>query len=903
MKILNYLSIVLFMSAVALQSPAQGNMFQAVASSAALGTSSTDYPLFDASTKRSAAAELDYVTKGTILNMDTEVLSDLRTATPVSFTLQIPMDRQEDLIINLTQVNIFSPDFILESSDGVDRSDVDLGVHYRGTVVGAQNSVIAISIFADQIRGVIVADEANYNLGPISIGSHEYICYKSVDLSDALKSSLNYSCGTTEEDSDVYTQDQLNYASRAPGDVTDIYIEVDKTIFDTQGSVANATAYTTSLFNQNAAIYAAESVASQVSQIFVWSTTDPYDGVNVCSSDIRDKYLCDFKDQFNGFNGDLAILLLDLNIGGVAAGFNGICNADPDQSMCISGQSGTGINTFPTYSYNTYIFAHELGHLFGSRHTHACVWNGNNTAIDGCSDTEGSCPEPPVPASGAATIMSYCQAQLAGGYIASAPFGPQPGNVIRSTIANATCLVDCATSTIIYLPNSTADQGPAIILCDTEPAPANYTAAASQSCAQSVIDGDPFCLETFWDVICQDTYDACAGPAPTCFDGIQNGDEEGVDCGGSFCEPCNSCIILLPLVGTSGPAVIYCPGDIFPEGYVDAFNQTCAQAVVDNDPFCLETTWDGLCSQAYLECVLGLDCNLTAEELVVYLPDGGTSSGLPAVAQCSGDPAPAGYTLADNQECALGVVASDPYCLGEFEGFWDALCQDAYDACANPVGCQTPTNLGVLQIGFGTATARVNATWTNPEGTTSCEVRGGRISPASYAAGEPEFANPAQTQTITQTNGSTVLFNIVLFNNPNIPFTVGQRYGYDVRCQCADGSGFSEWANITPASTFVVPAPPPGVEADGSKLLNAGIDAMNIFPNPAQDILNIELKMSEEGSVEILLMNALGQTVMQERSSGKTTMNRLDVSDLQAGMYMLSVRTASGMITERVIVK
>ncbi|MDA0713666.1 MAG: M12 family metallo-peptidase [Bacteroidetes bacterium] len=732
MKILNYLSIVLFMSAVALQSPAQGNMFQAVASSAALGTSSTDYPLFDASTKRSAAAELDYVTKGTILNMDTEVLSDLRTATPVSFTLQIPMDRQEDLIINLTQVNIFSPDFILESSDGVDRSDVDLGVHYRGTVVGAQNSVIAISIFADQIRGVIVADEANYNLGPISIGSHEYICYKSVDLSDALKSSLNYSCGTTEEDSDVYTQDQLNYASRAPGDVTDIYIEVDKTIFDTQGSVANATAYTTSLFNQNAAIYAAESVASQVSQIFVWSTTDPYDGVNVCSSDIRGKYLCDFQDQFNGFNGDLAILLLDLNIGGLAAGFNGICNADPDQSMCISGQAGTGINTFPTYSYNTYIFAHELGHLFGSRHTHACVWNGNNTAIDGCSGTEGGCPLPPVPASGAATIMSYCQAQLAGGYIASAPFGPQPGNVIRSVIANATCLGGaCTTGTIIYLPNSTADQGPALVLCNTDPAPANYTAAADQSCAQSTIDADAYCLTDFWD----------------------------------------------------------------------------------------------------------------------------------------------------------------------------GICQAAYDACANPVGCQTPTNLGVLQIGFGTATARVNATWTNPEGTTSCEVRGGRISPASYAAGEPEFANPAQTQTITQTNGSTVLFNIVLFNNPNIPFTVGQRYGYDVRCQCADGSGFSEWANITPASTFVVPAPPPGVEADGSKLLNAGIDAMNIFPNPAQDILNIELKMSEEGSVEILLMNALGQTVMQERSSGKTTMNRLDVSDLQAGMYMLSVRTASGMITERVIVK
>ncbi len=28
---------------------------------------------------------------------------------------------------------------------------------------------------------------------------------------------------------------------------------------------------------------------------------------------------------------------------------------------------------------------------------------------------------------------------------------------------------------------------------------------------------------------------SCAG---TCFDGIQNGDEEGVDCGGTLCDPC-----------------------------------------------------------------------------------------------------------------------------------------------------------------------------------------------------------------------------------------------------------------------------------------------------------------------------------------------------------------------------
>ena len=32
------------------------------------------------------------------------------------------------------------------------------------------------------------------------------------------------------------------------------------------------------------------------------------------------------------------------------------------------------------------IVAHELGHLLGSQHTHACVWNGDGTQIDDCGN-------------------------------------------------------------------------------------------------------------------------------------------------------------------------------------------------------------------------------------------------------------------------------------------------------------------------------------------------------------------------------------------------------------------------------------------------------------------------------------------------------------------------------------
>lgn len=93
----------------------------------------------------------------------------------------------------------------------------------------------------------------------------------------------------------------------------------------------------------------------------------------------------------------------------------------------------------PNYSWSVQVIAHEFGHLFGSRHTHACVWNGNNTAIDGCdpNGTEGGCPVPGIP-SGGGTIMSYCHLQAVGiNFILG--FRPQPGNVIRNSVAGILC--------------------------------------------------------------------------------------------------------------------------------------------------------------------------------------------------------------------------------------------------------------------------------------------------------------------------------------------------------------------------------------------------------------------------------------------------------------------------------
>ena len=122
--------------------------------------------------------------------------------------------------------------------------------------------------------------------------------------------------------------------------------------------------------------------------------------------------------------------------GGIAQGFSGLCNKS--HAHCTS-MIYTTYSPYPTYSWTVMVITHEMGHLMGSRHTHACVWNGNNTAIDGCSgSTEGGCALPGNPAGGG-TIMSYCH--LTGvGINLTLGFGPQPAALLLGNVNNAVCL-------------------------------------------------------------------------------------------------------------------------------------------------------------------------------------------------------------------------------------------------------------------------------------------------------------------------------------------------------------------------------------------------------------------------------------------------------------------------------
>jgi flavin-binding protein dodecin len=429
-----------------------------------------------------------------LVNLKAEVLQQVRQNQPSQITLIIPADfRDQSLEVELVQVDLFSHDFQVTKASSGRAADVNLGLHYRGIIKGHPGSVAAVSIFKNDIMGMFSsAEDGNLVLGKMkgNPSDGQFIIYPDSQL----QSNFNLDC-STDDDGVGYTRKDLEPrpSTRDLSDCVRLYFEADYDIFLDKGSVQATTNYVTGIYNEVATIYANESINTVVSEIVVWDQPSPY------SSNSSSGMLNDFQAYHNNssWNGDLGHLLSYQASGGIAAGFNGICNPNRDNSLCFSSINSTFAQV-PTYSWTIMVVTHEFGHLFGSRHTHACVWNGNNTAIDGCSgNTEGACSLPGIPSVGG-TIMSYCHLTSVGINF-NEGFGPQPGNVIRNEVDFANCLIPCGPPT-----------------CDDGIQNGNET---------GVDCGGPDCP-------------AC----PTCFDGIQNGDEVGVDCGGPDCPlcPCNN---------------------------------------------------------------------------------------------------------------------------------------------------------------------------------------------------------------------------------------------------------------------------------------------------------------------------------------------------------------------------
>jgi Metallo-peptidase family M12/Secretion system C-terminal sorting domain len=394
------------------------------------------------------------VSKATIFNLNKQRALEIIKQSYDLISLEVKLNNNEIITLDLyKEVDAFSS-LSVSTSDGkgFDMSNFK-AAFYRGVIRGNENSLVSLSLFENEITGFISSKEGNLVFGKLK-NYDQIILYNDKDL----KQKPSFDCSnqnTPLKESEIVNYQNV-FSKAQTIKCVRLYFETEFDIFQNLGnSTANVLNYVTNLYNQVGTLYTNDGISTKLSDILVWNTEDPYNALQTYP------LLLEFQAHTDAINGDLGQLITFRSVGGGMAGgnFNGICNPWSDGSLAVSGNMSNNIQNVPLYSWNVYVVSHEFGHLFGSRHTHACVWNGNNTAIDSCSgETEDGCPLPGNPGEGG-TIMSYCH-QKSVGINFSLGFGPQPTAVITNNVNNGTCLSSCVAcpSSLVITTNVTSGQ-------------------------------------------------------------------------------------------------------------------------------------------------------------------------------------------------------------------------------------------------------------------------------------------------------------------------------------------------------------------------------------------------------------------------------------------------------------
>lgn len=394
------------------------------------------------------------VSRADIIGVDMNAVSALLAEAPAELSIEIPMKHGIAMKLMLRRSYPLAEDFALYEKSGsltVKRNFDNEGIHFTGIIEADANSVASLSFFRDGVMGIISDERGNHILGPLEgddAKAGEYVFYNDAELLTA----SGFKCGI-EDLEDKFTVHYRNESETASHETDNparlavkVYMEADfQTYLDKGSNIQNVANYISGLYNSVQAIYQAEGIPTQVSNIAVWTAADPYRNLNS-----SDSVLFAFgRNTQDNFQGNLAHLIStrSANMGGIAW-IRVLCSQyEPSYfagRFAFSNIEST-YNNFPTYSWTINCITHEMGHNLGSRHTHSCTWPTGNGgalgAIDSCYYAEGGCFPAPRPRIG--TIMSYCHlwpANQGGGVNLASGFGQLPGDTIRLRYAQASCL-------------------------------------------------------------------------------------------------------------------------------------------------------------------------------------------------------------------------------------------------------------------------------------------------------------------------------------------------------------------------------------------------------------------------------------------------------------------------------
>ncbi len=359
--------------------------------------------------------------------LKTDFIEKIKSSQDETISLVLPDENGNPLLIDFVSYEILSDDFRLTDQTGKSYK-FDKPEFYKGSLKDG-SGFATMTVFEDRISAVLsIEGHGNVHIAQDkeSKNPFEYWIYNDQDW----KEEIPFECHTKEEDHNPIPKEAPSDL-RSVDQCVEVYLEADFIMFQDYGSTQDVMDYLTEVWVHVAALFEVEEITVNISEIFVWTTNDPYSDTNGGNA------LIDFMNFRTSYNGDIAHLVTtnDGNLGGIA--FVDVLCTDAGYGFS---NITNNFSLLPNYSWTINVLAHEIGHQLGSYHTHSCLWPSG--PIDDCAPTEnGPCNPGPTPTNGG-TIMSYCH--LTGfGIDFNNGFGPIPGDRIRAQVAAATCLTVC----------------------------------------------------------------------------------------------------------------------------------------------------------------------------------------------------------------------------------------------------------------------------------------------------------------------------------------------------------------------------------------------------------------------------------------------------------------------------
>jgi len=356
-------------------------------------------------------------------------------------------------VLELTKFDIVTPETRIVKKTAAGEEEIsgqNYILSYTGRVRGMENSFVTLTFSNDKMVGILMSDKDTYTIGTTDETDKNNVNY--ILFQESLRKVFNnFRCGSETMETPDHIKKMINEYKPGISDATPTFlkakvaIDVDFATYNTfSGNVTNATAWALTQMAAVSATYVKEvNCQLEISYLRVWTVQDPY--TSTSGSTMLSQFAIEWNTNQQSVPRAIAHLLSrrsNLDVAGIA--YLGV--------LCT--QNGYGLSAtltgaapnLPNYTYDVETTAHEIGHNFGSPHTHNCGWVGG--PIDTCSDIEGSCYSGPLhPTVG--TIMSYCD--ISGGTVVM-NFGPQPGTLIRNNAEAVGCITANDRPLLIVLP-------------------------------------------------------------------------------------------------------------------------------------------------------------------------------------------------------------------------------------------------------------------------------------------------------------------------------------------------------------------------------------------------------------------------------------------------------------------